>query len=766
MPTTPNLTQVDDHVGPIQGLGAVWPGYATDDPQAVFNGNNAGAGNIVKVYDGGALIGSTTADSSGNWTFKPASPVSDGTHNMTFTATKPSTGAVSATSSAFPYVVDTTVPTAPAIGAITDNVGPVTGSVASGGTTDDSKPVISGTGKAGDIVTVSDNHVPIGSATVDASGNWSVTPVNPLGDGSHSITAVEKNPATGATGPASTAFPITVDTTVPTAPAIGSLVDHTGAIQGNIANGGTTDETKPIISGSGAKAGDIVTISDNGTVIGSATVDANGKWTFTPAIALGNGSHNITAVEKNPATGATGTASTGFGFTIAPDALPPAQTPTITGVYDDSGTNLSSISNGGTTSDSTPLIKGTGHPGDLIVVFEGATGIGATTVDGNGNWSMSTPSGTPLGNGSHSLHAVAVVNGQANSAHSNSWTVTITPVVVPTTPNLTQVDDHVGPIQGLGAVWPGYATDDPQAVFNGNNAGAGNIVKVYDGGALIGSTTADSSGNWSFKPASPVSNGTHTMTFTATNLSTGAVSASSSGWAYVVDAVVPSTPSLTRVDDHVGPVQGLGAVWAGQATDDPQAVFNGNNVASGYIVKVYDNHTLIGSTTADSSGNWSFKPASPVSNGTHTMTFTATSPSTGAVSASSSGWAYVVDTTLPPPRRRASPASTTTSAQSLATSPRADRPTTRSRHSAARAMRATPSRCTTAATCSDLPLSVATASGRSRRPARSPTAAMTSRQLLRPAGRSTSPASGHYTFTIATDPVVAPPDAYHQRRLG
>ena len=131
-----------------------------------------------------------------------------------------------------------------------------------GGTTDDSQPTISGShGKPGDIVTVSDNGLPIGSATVDASGNWSVTPVNPLGNGSHSITAVEKNPATGATGPASTAYPIIVDTTIPTAPTISSLVDHTGAIQGNIANGGTTDETKPIISGTGAKSGDIVTVS-------------------------------------------------------------------------------------------------------------------------------------------------------------------------------------------------------------------------------------------------------------------------------------------------------------------------------------------------------------------------------------------------------------------------------------------------------------------------------------------------------------------------
>ena len=77
------------------------PGGPTDDPQAVFNGNNAGAGNIVKVYDDGALIGSTTADGSGSWVFKPASAVSNGRHNMTFTTTKPITGAVSPSSNAW-----------------------------------------------------------------------------------------------------------------------------------------------------------------------------------------------------------------------------------------------------------------------------------------------------------------------------------------------------------------------------------------------------------------------------------------------------------------------------------------------------------------------------------------------------------------------------------------------------------------------------------------------------------------------------------------
>ena len=124
-------------------------------------------------------------------------------------------------------------------------------------------------------------------------------------------------------------------------------------------------------------------------------------------------------------------------------------------------------------------------------------------------------------------------DGQSNSPSSNYWTVTIgTSVVVPSTPSLTRLrpSRRPGSRSWCGLV-RGQPTDDPQATFNGNNAGALNIVKVYDNGALIGSTTADGSGNWTFTPASAVTNGTHNMTFTATNPTTGAVGASSSAWA-------------------------------------------------------------------------------------------------------------------------------------------------------------------------------------------------------------------------------------------
>nr|WP_260676986.1 Ig-like domain-containing protein [Limnobaculum zhutongyuii] len=70
------------------------------------------------------------------------------------------------------------------IAGVNDQVGVLTGNVASGGETDDTRPTISGTGTVGDTITVytkdsSGNHI-IGTAKVIADGTWSLRPASPL----------------------------------------------------------------------------------------------------------------------------------------------------------------------------------------------------------------------------------------------------------------------------------------------------------------------------------------------------------------------------------------------------------------------------------------------------------------------------------------------------------------------------------------------------------------------------------------------------------
>ena len=61
-------------------------GTSTSNNKPTISGT-AEANSTVKVYDGTTLIGTVTADGSGNWTLTPSTGLADGTHAITATAT-------------------------------------------------------------------------------------------------------------------------------------------------------------------------------------------------------------------------------------------------------------------------------------------------------------------------------------------------------------------------------------------------------------------------------------------------------------------------------------------------------------------------------------------------------------------------------------------------------------------------------------------------------------------------------------------------------
>ncbi|WP_275042995.1 Ig-like domain-containing protein, partial [Burkholderia multivorans] len=73
-----------DDVGSVTG--AIVSGGSTDDTTPTLSGT-AEAGSTINVYDGTTLLGSTTADASGNWSFTPAGALGEGAHSLTVTAT-------------------------------------------------------------------------------------------------------------------------------------------------------------------------------------------------------------------------------------------------------------------------------------------------------------------------------------------------------------------------------------------------------------------------------------------------------------------------------------------------------------------------------------------------------------------------------------------------------------------------------------------------------------------------------------------------------
>ncbi|HHM4747158.1 TPA: Ig-like domain-containing protein, partial [Pseudomonas aeruginosa] len=583
-PSTPIANGTVVNVVAQDAAGNSSPGASvTVDSQApaapVLNPSNgttlsgtAEPGATVSLTDGnGNPIGQVTADGSGNWSFTPGTPLANGTV-IVATATDPTgnTGPQAATT------VDAVAPPAPVIDP-------------SNGTT------ISGTAEAGAKVILTDgNGNPIGETTADGSGNWTFTPATPLANGTV-VNAVAQDPA-GNTGPQGST---TVDAVAPNTPVVNPS-------NGNLLNGT-------------AEPGSTVTLTDgNGNPIGQTTADGSGNWSFTPGSQLPNGTVvNVTASDAAGNTSAPATTTVDSSLPSIPQVDP---------------------SNGS-------VISGTADAGNTIIITDGnGNPIGQVTADGSGNWSF-TP-GIPLPDGTvvnvvarspsnvDSAPAVITVDGvapaapvidpsngteisgtaeagatviltdgggnpigQATADGSGNWTFTpSTPLANGTVINAV-AQDPAGNTSGPASVTVD-AIAPPAPVINPSNgvvisgtAEAGATVILTDGnGNPIGQVTADGSGNWSFTPGTPLANGS-----VINALAQDAAGNTSGPASTTVDSVAPATPVL-----------------------DPSngTVISGTAEAGATVILTDGGGNPIGQATADGSGNWSFTPGTPLTNGT------------------------------------------------------------------------------------------------------------------------------------------------------
>ena len=96
----------------------------------------AEAGSTVTIYDtDGTTVLGTGVATGGTYTIT-TSVLSQGSHTLTAKATD-AAGNQGTASTAFHVTVDTTAPNAPSIASVTDDIAPVTGSLTSGGSTND-----------------------------------------------------------------------------------------------------------------------------------------------------------------------------------------------------------------------------------------------------------------------------------------------------------------------------------------------------------------------------------------------------------------------------------------------------------------------------------------------------------------------------------------------------------------------------------------------------------------------------------------------------
>ena len=280
-------------------------------------------------------------------------------------------------------------------------------------------------------------------------------------------------------------------------------------------------------------------------------------------------------------------------FTILVDSIAPSA-PVILTVQDNTAPTTGPISNGQISNESRPALSGTGEIGATITVLSDGQAIGTTIVGAGGSWSF-TPSAA-LGNGQQQPTVTATDSAGNTSLPSGGFTYTVD-TLAPTAPVITQVADDVGPL--IGNLNNGQATNDPLPTLSGT-AEANSMVKIYDNGALIGSAPVDGTGAWTFTPGTPLSNGNHALTVTATDAA-GNVSPTSAGFNIVVDTVAPLAPTIIQAFDDVQP--GTGTLSNGAFTNDTRPVLSGSAEA-GARVAIYDNGALLATVTAAIDGTW------------------------------------------------------------------------------------------------------------------------------------------------------------------
>lgn len=189
------------------------------------------------------------------------------------------------------------------------------------------------------------------------------------------------------------------------------------------------------------------------------------------------------------------------------------------------------------------------------------------------------------------------------------------PTPVPTAP--TNLADS--------AIIKGYvnAANDTAAQALTGTAQAGTSVSFYDGTTKLGTTTAGSTGSWSYT-LGVLTTGAHSLTATATDAS-GHTSVASSPLAFTVDKTAPVAPTGLADSAIVN-----GAV---SAANDTAAQALTGTAEIGSTVRVYDGTALLGTATAGQNGAWSYT-LGVLPSGSHSLSATATdvAGNTGAVS--------------------------------------------------------------------------------------------------------------------------------------
>ncbi|MGJ5910065.1 Ig-like domain-containing protein [Enterobacter sp. J706] len=397
--------------------------------------------------------------------------------------------------------------------------------------------------------------------------------------------------------------------TAPT-PAVPSEIqatDHVGIIIGAMASGVSIDDARPVLDGNGTP-GSLIQVYDNGSLVGSTMVNPEGKWRWQPENALPEGEHDFQFAAL--ARGRQSAKSPALNFTV--DLTPPDK-PVNISITDGNDKDLSS---GGVTNANPLHLSGKGEPGDTVLLYNGDTLVGTTVVDAGGHWraDITLPS-----EGDHDLRAG--FRDPAGNAGAKSDPVKVDyDITSPDAPVPEVLENSVGKdliLQGL--------SNDGHVNMAGKNGDAGDIVKLYDGNTLIGSSTVRADGSWSVAGELIGGDGNHSLKASFTDPA-GNESEKSTPLTVDLDTVAEA-PLFTLTDNT------------------PTLTGSAGSVEPGALVTIYNGTTPVASFSANADGSWTWRPTPTLSDGNYQFSAKQTDRA-GNISAASEWLDFRVATTV------------------------------------------------------------------------------------------------------------------------
>lgn len=567
----------------------------------------------------GTISRTLTADATtGVWTTTIASGdlPSEGVTNVQVTATGGS--GVQSAAATQAVTIDTSAPVAPSVAAFGGD-GVINAAEAAAGID------ITGTGEPGSTISV---DIPTGSnaanaqttlavktATVDASGNWSVSftgPELPAVDGPFTVSAIQTDQA-GNTSPAGTAT-FTLDTIAPAAPTLNDLGD-------NVINSTESVATQTMTGTAEANSSVTVTItpSTGSAVTLNTTADGSGAFSVSISVSDFLAAVNPDLVITATATDAAGnTSPISASKTLTFDTSAPAA-PSIDTVAIDDVINATEAAGGVT-------ISGTAEAGSSVSFAFGSVLRTLSSDASTGVWSTTVAAGD-MSEGGNSVF-VRATDSAGNLGASATRDVTVD-TAAPGAPsfNLVEGDGVVNASELAGGVTVS-GTGEVGAVVTVSHplVAEASVISSISGGTFpVGSSktvVVDGSGNWTvdfvaadFPAGTPV-DGQFIVAAFATDAAGNVGSVL--GQPFELDTTAPTPPTINAVatDNVIDDAEhGAGVSVSGSTTANASVTVVMTPTSGSAVTKT---------VTADGSGNYSasFSTAELPTSGTATFTAT------------------------------------------------------------------------------------------------------------------------------------------------